>query len=462
MSLVLAWNDDSRGVVFSDGLLVDGAGKPIAFDHRKFFKSRAGSVLCACGQLAHCTRFEAAFRDSDAGFQELASRASEFVAQTNKTLIPGALSRPLGAIILGIEDGRVRSANIGAGGVSFSIPGRPAFHFMVGGDADGLIYPAGCALLSQTPENTIEVSDALRSLAETVCAKFPGLVGGTLFSTTLAVGASAVLNKQASAVAAGDNSAFSATAGTDYIDVWNDSGSYPLPDGSTQSFAANGSSSSPAFSFTGLSPSTTYTFVGYYDVISGETVVLKVPSSPTPTWWTQNVFGDNHAVLFTAWTITTTSSGTSPVGGSTGGGGATCPAEDQLIETRERGFVPAGTLRRGEHVRGWRGEWNQIRATKLIHGWLHHVTVGRETYHVDLNHRWLPAGVRLDAPIDDWLPSVVLCRGDRLRTASGKIEAVRTVGEPHTGRFMEISVERQRFRIGKLIAHNTFTLPQFY
>lgn len=272
-----------------------------------------------------------------------------------------------------------------------------------------------------------------------------------------------LLSSQGSLTGGGDNSLFSYSATTSSLSFWNAAGGdYPLPNGGTQSTPATGSSSSPAWSFTGLSTSTTYHFGAYLDLRDNTVHLLMsdVSGGTAPgsqEWLMQKIQGDNHFPLFSDWQVATTASNGGSGGGSGGGGTPTCPAEDQPIETRERGFIPAGELQPGMHVRGWQNEWNEILEVRPVDGWLHFVKIGGELFHVDLNHRWLPAGVSPDAAIEQWARSADLKTGDLLQGADGNSHAVESVAEPHQGRYVELRAERQRFRLGRVIAHNFLT-----
>jgi hypothetical protein len=157
----------------------------------------------------------------------------------------------------------------------------------------------------------------------------------------------------------------------------------------------------------------------------------------------------------------------SKVGGSGGGGGGgggggnppppSCPADDQIMETKELGFVPAYKIVAGMHVRGWKDEWNLVSEAFSVKAYLHYVLVGEETYHVDLDHRWLPFSVSLDADMSEWLRSGDLKGGEILQGADGKPYPVMAVSEKHEGLYRKIICAHQRMRIGKVVAHNAST-----
>jgi len=270
------------------------------------------------------------------------------------------------------------------------------------------------------------------------------------------------INNQGSILSAGDNAFFSYSSTTTSISIWNTAFSIPRPDGTNVSIPANGSSGSPAWTFTGLHPSTNYHFGAYYNMGSGTVQVVQSNNVTLPgtiAWVVQTLSADGRIPLFTDWAILTPASGTGGGGGSPGGGGGTCPAEDQLIETRELGFIPAIELRPGLHVRGWHDEWNAVESAEAIEGWLHRVVAGGEEYRVDLNHRWLPEGTAPDAPQEEWRLSSELASGDVLQAADGSLAVVESVSPAYWGRYVKIRAANQRFKIGKLIAHNYATLP---
>lgn len=266
---------------------------------------------------------------------------------------------------------------------------------------------------------------------------------------------------QGSLVGGGDNSVFSYSANSTDISIWNTSTTVPLPNGTILTISATGSSGSPAWTFTGLTASTSYHFGGYLQ-LSDDTVHVVMSDNSTSagsqTWLVQTLEADGHVPLFIDWIIATPASGSSSGGGSPGGGSATCPAEDQFIETKEQGFIPAIDLKTNMHVRGWQGEWNKILGIATDDGWLHHVKIGGETLHVDLNHRWLPATELPNAPYEKWQPSIGLKVGDLLQTSDGLEVAVEEISPPHFGKFVKIIAERQRFRLGTVMSHNYYTI----
>lgn len=193
-----------------------------------------------------------------------------------------------------------------------------------------------------------------------------------------------------------------------------------------------------------VNPGSVGTYYIYADdpTFAGGAVTYQVsPSKPTLT-------AGNGRVVFGQ--ITTVSGG-----GGSGGGTSTCPAEDQIMETLERGFVQACEIKAGEHVRDFdEGVWNLAERAWSVDGWLVHTTIGGETYHVDVDHLWLRSGGDPDPDSDGWIRQHNLRVGDELQAADGSVHLVGAISEPHKGRYRKIICERHRMRMGKLIAHN--------
>jgi hypothetical protein len=263
---------------------------------------------------------------------------------------------------------------------------------------------------------------------------------------------------------------FNANLTDSTISVWSVGESLPFPDGSFIDVPATGSSGAPAWTFTGLEANTDYYFSGYYTIKTNSVHVImsdvsggKAPPSPTQT--IQTINGDGNIGLWVGFSFSTTSPGGS--GGGIVGPPPTCPAEDQLMETLKEGFIPAGDIAVGMHVRDAEDAegdgWNLVHDAWSEEGLLHHITVSldgvEETYHIDLHHRWLaPGGDSLaDIYSENWLLSESLSVGDGVQGSDGRVYQVSAISEPHMGRYRKIVCERHRMRLGKLIGHNWST-----
>lgn len=258
---------------------------------------------------------------------------------------------------------------------------------------------------------------------------------------------------------------FTATVTSSSIAIYNASEVIPWPDGTFLTIPATGSSSSPAWSFSSLSASTGYYLSAYYAIATNTVTVVMSDvnsgkSAPSSNQQVQVINGDGHLALVIGWEITTSAAGST---GSSGGGTAppppTCPADDQIIETLELGYVEARMIDAGMHLRDSEGGWNLVHTAYSVEDWLHFLYIGGETYHVDLNHRWLAPGG--DAMADDdapcWIRSADLREADLVQGADGNVYRVDVITDPHMGSYRKIKCERSRMQIGSLIAHNWLT-----
>ena len=268
------------------------------------------------------------------------------------------------------------------------------------------------------------------------------------------------------------NGIFTFTVNNSSISAWNSAETLPFPDNTFINVPATGSSSSPAFNFEGLTASTGYYVSAYFDIAANQVQMimsdvnggLGIPSVLQQITITN---GDGHIALGVGILITTGSSSTSTGGGSGGGSPpGTCPAEDQLMETQELGFVAAALIDAGMHIRDIDDTimWNLVHSAHSVEAALHHVTIttgdDTETYHVDLDHRWLrPGGDAMSSETGpDWILSHTLNVGDYVQGADGWSYQVTDISQPHLGFYRKIHCERKRMRMGKLVAHNWNTI----
>lgn len=135
-------------------------------------------------------------------------------------------------------------------------------------------------------------------------------------------------------------------------------------------------------------------------------------------------------------------------GGGSGGGGDICPCADQLIETRERQFVQAGTLVVGDHLRGPNG-WVKVTARKNAVGTavtvhLDHGEV-REDLRVSAAHPFMLHGT------EEWCAASALRVGEKL--AGGGVVAAVVLGKVE--RLAKLSCEGHIYKLGSTWSHNT-------
>ena len=133
-------------------------------------------------------------------------------------------------------------------------------------------------------------------------------------------------------------------------------------------YRADGSSyTTPATTstvFGGLTSGTVYYTNITYDNVTG-VVSFSTPQStiPAPSQYVSALL-DHITAIYIAYQATPTTGGS---GGATAPGlpSKGCPGTQQLIETRERGFVKAGTLEIGEHLRDPFDGWNRIESISI-------------------------------------------------------------------------------------------------
>lgn len=150
-------------------------------------------------------------------------------------------------------------------------------------------------------------------------------IGGLhVFNTSGQMDKSTPLNVQGSLVSNFDNSAFGWSITTTSISMWSAAFTIPYVSGSNISVAAHGSSGSPAWSFTGLTPNSTYYFYVYWTISTGSLhVVLSSQSggnAPELTSTIVQTFNGDGNIYVSRWTISTPASGGGSGGGGNGGG----------------------------------------------------------------------------------------------------------------------------------------------
>lgn len=170
------------------------------------------------------------------------------------------------------------------------------------------------------------------------------------------------LNQQGSLPTGGsDNAAFSYSSTTTSLSFWWTAFQLPQSNGTLLNVAANGSSGSPAVSFTGLSPSTTYYISARYNLATFS-VELRLDATPLSvmlqTTWLN---ADGYIPVFLNWNLTTPASGGGGGGGS--GGGSTCFTGATRVKT-PWGFISFEQLPRCFVVENERG---RFMADHIVH-----------------------------------------------------------------------------------------------
>jgi hypothetical protein len=220
---------------------------------------------------------------------------------------------------------------------------------------------------------------------------------------------------------------------------------------------------SGSLTFTGLNASTTYHFMAYVSGLDAANPVMNIVMSTQSGGGAAEVFPQTLAGSYDGCSPVNLDlqATTAAVGGSGGGGGGGreyCPAIDQEVETREHGFLPAGELRPGMHLRDIEnGVWNKILSIEIMERELVYVKIGNESFHVEIGHLWLNAGGDSRADSADWTHTYDLSLNTLIQGCDGNVYPVREIGEPHWGKFAAIRCERNRFRLGKLVGHNILT-----
>jgi hypothetical protein len=268
--------------------------------------------------------------------------------------------------------------------------------------------------------------------------------------------ASTSLNNQGSITGSSAGGIFSYTTTTTSITVTWVAGTIYLPDGTSISIPAN----STGVTFSGLTGGSTYYIEAYWDVVTSAVVAQNNGTgAASRQYLIQTLYGDQHIPLAQDWAITTSASG----GGSGGGGGSgtTCPADEQVIETLERGHIPAAQVMASMHVRGADGGWKRVTAARSEPGMILTYRIGGEDISVDVDHNWLRPGGNYLRPTEDlahWTPTRLLHPGSQVQGVSGPL-TVERIGKARPGSYRRITVEPgpdgdRTFRAGRAIVHN--------
>lgn len=272
-------------------------------------------------------------------------------------------------------------------------------------------------------------------------------------STQLQLGpTSSALNPQASLLNWGNTPTLSYSTTTTSITLTIPSTTFTRTDKSTGTV--------PAFSQTwsSLTPGATYYFDVYYDAINNVFVAVAYgTTAPTNLQIMADNYTDGRVPISSSYSVTTPTSGT--------GGGSSppvrppiqaCPADYQLVRSREREYVRADELEVGMHVPSPAGGWTRITALRVLPCEVYELTLEsqgrRETLAVNDGHMVM-------AERGGWIVACEADAGMRVRTIDGDgatIAAVRSCGR---GRYVALTVEEPHtFVLGRTIAHNVQTL----
>jgi hypothetical protein len=129
-------------------------------------------------------------------------------------------------------------------------------------------------------------------------------------------------------------------------------------------------------------------------------------------------------------------------------GGFLCPAVDQMMETKERGFIRAGDLEPGMHLRAPNNAgWNRINAVKIFPTTIVRSNNAEESVDVNWNHAFRDKN-------GAWVLARALEAGDELlRDCGGTVKIISTdvIGP---GYYAAIDCDNHEYVIGTTIGHN--------
>jgi hypothetical protein len=132
------------------------------------------------------------------------------------------------------------------------------------------------------------------------------------------------------------------------------------------------------------------------------------------------------------------------------GGGGGCPAAWQLMETLERGFIPAREIQVGMHLRDIQdGLWNKVTVAYIAKAPIYRTTINGNDFDVDDSHQWYVGN-------DVWKVVTEVKKGDKLEGTEGEVltvdDNILLFGEEE---YMHLNCENQRFVMGtNVIGHN--------
>lgn len=138
-------------------------------------------------------------------------------------------------------------------------------------------------------------------------------------------------------------------------------------------------------------------------------------------------------------------------GGQGGGGG--CPAAWQLMETKERGFIPAKEIIVGMHLRDPQiGVWNRVNIARLSRAPIYRTIIDGVAFDVDSSHKWSVGN-------DIWKQVVDIKSGDTLEGVNNKTLFVNDNYLLYEdAEYMHLNCDNRRFVMGSdVIGHNGST-----
>lgn len=205
---------------------------------------------------------------------------------------------------------------------------------------------------------------------------------------------------------------------------------------------------------TGFNASTTYYFMARINATALTLQVQQQQGGSTANgvdhqWLNADGFV-SYAVNMACSTpaVNTGGGGGTPPGG--GGGGTSCPATDQILETK-RGLIKAGEIIAGDFVRDPDGGWNEVFVAEDRPAQIVAVTIAGEELRVDSQHLWL-------SPDGEWIGTMDLHLRTLLESPDKSLKAVEGLRLIGPGTMRKLKVERQRFVIGAVVGHNATTL----
>jgi hypothetical protein len=127
---------------------------------------------------------------------------------------------------------------------------------------------------------------------------------------------------------------------------------------------------------------------------------------------------------------------------------AACPANWQLIETQEIGYVPASLLKPGMHVRGPDGQaWEDVYSSVTTTSRIYRLFVDGEALDVSEDHSVMLAD-------GAWRNVADLHAGDQILGVHEEPVTVRGVMFLGTGQIQDLSVHGHAYQLGHTVGHN--------
>ncbi len=236
------------------------------------------------------------------------------------------------------------------------------------------------------------------------------------------------------------NPGYSYTSTTTSISITIPASTYTRSDGSTASI------SSYSHTFSGLTASTGYYFDMWYDTPSNSFgAAIYTSGAPSAAQKLADCYSEGRTPVNGGVYIVTPSSGTGSGSGAAGSGG--CPAEYQLIETQERGFIRADELELGMHLPHG-SEWVRINGLARLPAPIWRFTIRdpdglEESFDVNDTHASLSESGEW-VLVREMAPGTILHGGAMVITSHYLAQ----------GNYIAIEVEGHVYSLGKSVAHN--------